>query len=119
MLMLCSLAFKPLYERPSLENPQDSAKSEPISNFINLNIWKNKKYLIWVIAVPFSLCGYFVPYVHMVSILVCHFIIKADLADQSVPTCNSSFTYLFSYSKNQCSIYQMPLIAGVIVKCVF
>lgn len=68
MLMLCSLAFKPLYEFPSLKNRKDNAKPEPMfSNFVNLNIWKNKKYLIWVIAVPFSLSGYFVPYVHMVS----------------------------------------------------
>lgn len=68
MLMLCSLAFKPLYESPSHGNHADSTKVEPIlSNFVNRTIWKNKKYLIWVIAVPFSLSGYFVPYVHMVS----------------------------------------------------
>jgi hypothetical protein len=29
--------------------------------------WKNKKYVVWALAIPSALFGYFVPYVHIVS----------------------------------------------------
>jgi len=35
---------------------------------LNFEIWKNKKYVIWAIAIPTALFGYFVPYVHMVKL---------------------------------------------------
>lgn len=33
----------------------------------NKEIWKKKMYIIWVLAVPIALFGYFVPYVHLVN----------------------------------------------------
>ena len=37
------------------------------SQLINVHIWRNRRYLVWSIAVPMGLFGYFVPYVHLVS----------------------------------------------------
>ena len=37
------------------------------SQLINVHIWRNRRYLVWSIAVPLGLFGYFVPYVHLVS----------------------------------------------------
>ena len=39
---------------------------------VNTDNWKNKKYVIWTMAVPSALFGYFVPYVHIVSHLNRH-----------------------------------------------
>ncbi|XP_071445608.1 monocarboxylate transporter 10 isoform X2 [Hetaerina americana] len=40
---------------------------------INFDIWKRKKYVIWAIAIPSALLGYFVPYVHMVKFVSIRF----------------------------------------------
>ncbi|CAB3371832.1 Hypothetical predicted protein [Cloeon dipterum] len=40
---------------------------------LNFEIWKNKRYVIWAIAIPASLFGYFVPYVHMVKFVATNF----------------------------------------------
>ncbi|XP_046404401.1 monocarboxylate transporter 10 isoform X2 [Ischnura elegans] len=40
---------------------------------INFDIWKRKKYVIWAIAIPSALFGYFVPYVHMVKFVDINF----------------------------------------------
>lgn len=37
-----------------------------VKSVFNGDIWKNKKYVIWAIAIPLALFGYFVPYVHIV-----------------------------------------------------
>lgn len=33
----------------------------------NTDIWKNKLYVLWSLAIPVALFGYFVPYVHLVE----------------------------------------------------
>ena len=38
-----------------------------LQKFLNVDIWKNKGYVIWAIALPISFLGYFVPFVHLVS----------------------------------------------------
>ncbi|CAL1280644.1 unnamed protein product [Larinioides sclopetarius] len=38
-----------------------------IKGCLDLTIWKNRKYLLWVFAIPTALFGYFVPYVHLVQ----------------------------------------------------
>lgn len=40
---------------------------EDDDHILNRNIWHNKLYLLWVIAIPTALFGYFVPYVHLVN----------------------------------------------------
>ena len=38
-----------------------------IENLLYLDNWKNKKYIIWTVAIPLAQFGYFVPYCHLVS----------------------------------------------------
>jgi MFS family permease len=38
--------------------------------FLNVSIWKNRSYVIWVLSVALALFGYFVPFVHLVSFLL-------------------------------------------------
>ena len=67
LLMLCALTFI------ARISPNDSKEmsTEGValwSQYINFNIWKKRKYVIWAVAVPTSMFGYFVPYVHLVTI---------------------------------------------------
>jgi len=61
--MMAAVSFKPLMP------PRD--ESEPKKNclhqIINVDNWKNMKYVIWALAIPSALFGYFVPYVHIVQ----------------------------------------------------
>lgn len=74
-VMLCTLVFKPLVLVPRQTNP-DSTENDGKRvccskngwrKVINISIWKNKKYLVWAIAFPASLFGYFVPLTHLVG----------------------------------------------------
>lgn len=38
-----------------------------LSELMNFDIWKNRRYVLWAVAVPLGLFGYFVPYVHLVQ----------------------------------------------------
>lgn len=60
--MLASLTFKPLHPPPK---PTSTANA--VSQLINVDNWNNKKYVVWALAIPSALFGYFVPYVHIVS----------------------------------------------------
>jgi len=64
-LIFASLSFKPLMPPPVKST--NSAKGGCCSQIINLDNWKNKKYVIWSLAIPSALFGYFVPYVHIVQ----------------------------------------------------
>jgi len=78
LLMICALSYVPVLRIS--KGTQESSGSSVDENstgrcgyhswnkYVNFSIWKNKKYVIWAIAVPFSMLGYFVPYVHLVSI---------------------------------------------------
>jgi hypothetical protein len=46
------------------ENFEKKPKEKSV---FNGEIWKNKRYVIWAIAIPMALFGYFVPYVHIVT----------------------------------------------------
>lgn len=61
--MAAALTFQPLM--PQAEE-QDQGKG-CCAKIINVNNWKNPKYVIWSLAIPSALFGYFVPYVHIVS----------------------------------------------------
>ena len=43
---------------------------------VNVSNWRNSKYVIWALAVPSALFGYFVPYVHIVRDLGAQFVSK-------------------------------------------
>ncbi|KAB7498190.1 Monocarboxylate transporter 10, partial [Armadillidium nasatum] len=66
VLMFCGFIFKPLM--PDISSPSDgSSDSGKTRNgsFLNTEIWKNKRYVIWAFAIPSALFGYFVPYMHL------------------------------------------------------
>ncbi|XP_034252822.1 monocarboxylate transporter 10 isoform X2 [Thrips palmi] len=59
LIIGCAMLFKPLMPPPRSTSSQ--------TDLLNLNIWKRRKYVIWALAIPTALFGYFVPYVHMVK----------------------------------------------------
>ena len=61
--MMAALSFKPLM--PSRD--ESEPKKDCLHQIINVDNWKNTKYVIWALAIPSALFGYFVPYVHIVS----------------------------------------------------
>jgi MCP family monocarboxylic acid transporter-like MFS transporter 10 len=72
VIMFCALLFKPLpgtIVTASDQSPRFYKHSvwRLVKSTINTDIWRKKKYVIWALAVPSALFGYFVPYVHMVS----------------------------------------------------
>ena len=72
--MIAALSFKPLM--PSRD--ESEPKKDCLHQLINVDNWKNTKYVIWALAIPSALFGYFVPYVHIVShfqnVMACPFI---------------------------------------------
>lgn len=73
-LMLCALTFRPLIVQHQRISENEAHSSEEslqdtgcCGKFLVTSIWKNKKYLLWVFAIPTALFGYFVPYVHLVQ----------------------------------------------------
>ncbi|MGH0147019.1 UNVERIFIED_CONTAM: hypothetical protein FKN15_021087 [Acipenser sinensis] len=65
VLMLAGFTYKPLMPEP--RSPQ-TGKVPRLSKIFNFNIWKSVGYRIWALGIPAALYGYFVPYVHLVSI---------------------------------------------------
>lgn len=64
-LMLAALTFKPLM--PPKPNRNEGHEESCVEKIIHLDNWRNKKYVIWALAIPSALFGYFVPYVHIVQ----------------------------------------------------
>ncbi|MCL4132650.1 UNVERIFIED_CONTAM: hypothetical protein GTU68_064098, partial [Idotea baltica] len=72
--LVCGFTFKPLLpDLPAPPPPEAPGKSVRarcrrfFSLFINFEIWKNKRYVLWTLAIPSALFGYFVPYIHLVA----------------------------------------------------
>lgn len=64
LLMVCALAFKPTIKLD--KSDMHKSLSEELRSLVNIDIWKNPKYVIWATMIPLALFGYFVPYVHLV-----------------------------------------------------
>ena len=41
-----------------------------IDQVVYLDNWRNKRFVIWTLAIPLALFGYFVPYVHLVGLII-------------------------------------------------
>ncbi|XP_013390816.1 monocarboxylate transporter 10 [Lingula anatina] len=81
LLFLCAISWKPLIVHPS--KSQHSGVEQFLSTatitenmsdcmrwtrrFLNVKIWRQKGYVIWVIAVPVCLFGYFIPFAYLVK----------------------------------------------------
>ena len=90
--MVASLSFKSiLVKEEKQENKSDSPKNtgEGCTNFwsqiVYFDNWKNKKYVIWALAVPSAVFGYFVPYFHLVSYV--ENFVKDDYSGEVLVTC--------------------------------
>ncbi|XP_017774176.1 PREDICTED: monocarboxylate transporter 10 isoform X2 [Nicrophorus vespilloides] len=59
-IMGAATFFKPIQKK------KKQTKIE-LKSIVNLDIFRNKRYLFWSIVLPLSLFGYFVPYVHMLK----------------------------------------------------
>lgn len=81
-LPICALTFKPRLPikrraQPPLRRDSESGTTYTrsfkskclwcLSLIINLENWRNKRYVIWALTIPAALFGYFVPYVHLVK----------------------------------------------------
>ncbi|KAG5322981.1 MOT10 protein, partial [Pseudoatta argentina] len=65
-IMACASLFKPI---PLTSQGDKSHKTKSLQNhmkeFVNVSIWKKKRYVVWAVSIPLALFGYFVPYVHI------------------------------------------------------
>lgn len=71
LLIPCGLFFSPLEKTrnqssasPSPTPPSDSSCLERL---VYLDNWRNKRFVVWALALPCALFGYFVPFVHLVQ----------------------------------------------------
>ena len=64
--MFAALNFKPIMPKVE-EDHLNGPKKNCIQEIIYIDNWKNTKYVIWALAIPASLFGYFVPYIHIVA----------------------------------------------------
>jgi len=68
VLIICALTFIPVLPHT---RQQDSAKTsrsklvEVAEKLVYLDNWRNKRFVVWTLAVPLALFGYFVPYCHL------------------------------------------------------
>ncbi|KYN17202.1 PREDICTED: monocarboxylate transporter 10 isoform X2 [Trachymyrmex cornetzi] len=66
IIMACAILFKPI---PLTSQRDKSHKTKSLRNhlneFVNVSIWKKKRYVVWAVSIPLALFGYFVPYVHI------------------------------------------------------
>ena len=67
--MLCALTFKPVLNTKTKTETGGGLRSL-CSSIINVDNWRNPKYVIWVLSIFFGLFGYLVPLVHLVSKLM-------------------------------------------------
>lgn len=77
-IIFCALVYKPLNTQEKIQekSSKDSGCSSIFKSLINVNNWKNKRYIIWIISFPIGLFGYFVPYVHLAKF------VKEEFPDQ-------------------------------------
>jgi len=66
VLVLCSITFIPVLKSQPKDLHEDQSKLRQIlQNLIYLPNWRNKKFVVWTLAIPLALFGYFVPYCHL------------------------------------------------------
>ena len=66
VLVLCAITFIPVLKSQPKDLHEDQSKLRQIlQNLIYLPNWRNKKFVVWTLAIPLALFGYFVPYCHL------------------------------------------------------
>ena len=77
MLIVATLSWKPLFKTkrrintliPSTKRGYTHKCCNLTKRLLNINIWKNRAYVIWIISLV-GWFGYYVPFVHLVSIVL-------------------------------------------------
>lgn len=73
-ITLCGLLFKPVAVTVIKKTPKEKKGfKDYLVHIINVDIWKNKKYMCWALSVPVALFGYLVPYVHIKTFVTDNF----------------------------------------------
>jgi len=79
VLILCACTFIPVLparmpatisdknKQSPHHNQQQSKMKELFEKLVYTDNWRNSRYVIWALAIPCALFGYFVPYVHLVQ----------------------------------------------------
>ena len=71
MLIVCvnSLLFRPINSHidPAYAKNEESKENKKVK-LIDLKIFRNKSYIIWCVSLSVFILGYFVPFVHLVSL---------------------------------------------------
>ena len=78
VLIPCALTWKPLYSHKTEVELEQFASTQSLyqpwygcgkglKRYFNVDIWKNKGYRVWAVALPTAFLGYFIPFVHLVS----------------------------------------------------
>jgi len=71
LLIICGLTFSPPYKKeppPAASTAVDNINTGSfIERLIYVENWRNKRFVIWALATPCALFGYFVPFVHLVQ----------------------------------------------------
>merc|ERR1719348_385538 len=66
VLIICAISFIPvLRSRPRVFDADQSKVRQLLENVIYFPNWRNKKFVVWTLAIPLALFGYFVPYCHL------------------------------------------------------
>ena len=66
VLILCAFSFVPVLTHHSAPTVENSSKClRIVQSLLYLPNWRNKKFVVWTLAIPIALFGYFVPYVHL------------------------------------------------------
>merc|ERR1719270_3361288 len=70
VLVLCALTFVPVLQSPAPapQQPGTSRRSkvqQVVSSLVYTPNWRNRRFVVWTLAIPLALFGYFVPYCHL------------------------------------------------------
>ena len=65
LLFIAVWLFRPMAGR----RVKDEETAHPC---VDLNIWRNKAFIVWVLSISFFLFGYFIPFVHLVRLAHLH-----------------------------------------------
>ena len=72
LMILCALTFTPASSKSRPSSPASiiSEDSSILERFIYVRNWRNPKFVIWAVVLPLALFGYFVPFVHLVQVIL-------------------------------------------------
>ena len=65
LLFVCALFYRPL----PAKYQQAAKNSSKDFKFLDFSVWKIKPFVMWVMSMSFLFLGYFVPFLHLVSVL--------------------------------------------------